>query len=301
MSASPSGASISVAIVSKGRPLILAETLESLSHQTLQPASVVVVVPTPGDLPPHLPADVQTVIGPLGASVQRNAAIAVIPLSVDYVAFFDDDMEFRDDYLACAVAIMESSPALVGCSGTVLGNGNITREQAKALIANHRPARDFRPQLLTRGREHSLHGCNMILRRAVLAYEQFDEELPLYSYNEDYDLSNRLEAYGLIGRFHGCVSVHLESPGGRVREDMRGYSLVANNYYCIKKGTAHLHGPLAWLRFWPVCVGRPLVRCLWHIAKGDRSMDFRGRLKGILLAVKDIFAGRSHPGRIRDM
>jgi GT2 family glycosyltransferase len=301
MSASPFSASISVAIVSKGRPLILAETLESLSHQTLRPASIVVVVPSAGDLPPTLPPGVETVVGPLGASTQRNAAIQVIPLSVDYVAFFDDDMEFRDDYLACAVAFMESSPGVVGCSGTVLGNGNITREHGKSLIANYQPPRDFKPMFRSSGREHSLHGCNMILRRGVLEYERFDEQLPLYSFNEDYDLSNRLEGYGLVGRFDGCVSVHLESPSGRVREDMRGYSLVANNYYFIKKGTSHLPTPLAWIRFWPICVIKPLLRCVWHLARGDKSMDFRGRIRGILLAVKDIFAGTSHPGRIRDM
>ena len=58
----------------------------------------------------------------------------------------------------------------------------------------------------------------MVIRRAILNYETFDENLPLYSYGEDYDISIRLERYGLIGRFAGCVGVHLETPGGRVRE-----------------------------------------------------------------------------------
>lgn len=294
--------SVSVVIVSKGRPSILAETLQSLARQTMKPERIVLVVPSTADLPEHFWNDnVQTVVGPLGASAQRNEGIAVIPLSVRYVAFFDDDMELKEDYLSSAVAFLEANATVVGLSGHVLGNGNVTREEGRARIDAYRPKRDFQGKFQSQGSGHTLHGCNMVIRRDVLEYEQFDEELPLYSYNEDYDLSLRLEAYGRVGRFIGCISVHLETPSGRVREDMRGYSLVANNYYFIKHKSTHLPAPLAWIRFWIVCVARPLLICLVHLAKGDTSHDFRARLKGILIAVKDIFTGKSHPGRIREM
>ncbi len=294
-SASP----IAVVIVSKGRPAILAETLESLSHQTMRPVQIVLVVPSASDLPESFWNDnVQTVIGPLGASVQRNEGIAVIPLTVPYVAFFDDDMEFKDDYLASAAAFLDANPGVVGLSGHVLGNGNVTREDGRARIAAYQPKRDFQVKFQSEGSGHTLHGCNMVIRRGVLEYENFDEVLPLYSYNEDYDLSLRLESYGRIGRFAGCISVHLETPSGRVREDMRGYSLVANNYYFLKHKRTHLPGPLAWVRFWIVCVARPLVICLTQLANGNQSHDFRARLKGILVAVKDILTGKSHPRRI---
>ena len=296
-----SSPAISVVIVSKGRAAVLAETLESLSHQTLKPDRIVLVVPHAADLPDNFWNDnVQTVVGPLGASLQRNEGIAVIPLSVGYVAFFDDDMELKDDYLASAVAFLEANPTVVGISGAVLGNGNVTREEGRRRIAAYQPKRDFRVKFQSEGSGHLLHGCNMVIRRGVLQYEQFDEELPLYSYNEDYDLSLRLEAYGRVGRFSECISVHLETPTGRVREDMRGYSLVANNYYFLTNKTTHLPTPLAWIRFWIVCVARPLLICVASIVRRDSSHDFHARLKGILLAVKDIFTGKSHPGRIRD-
>jgi succinoglycan biosynthesis transport protein ExoP len=297
---SSSTASISIAIVSKGRPEILAATLEGLTRQTRKPEKIVIVVPSTSDLPAELVGDVQTVVGPLGASLQRNEATRVIPLSVGYVAFIDDDMEFAPNYLDCAVAFLEANPGVVAFSGHVLGNGNVTRDHARQLIADYQPVRNFRGMFQSTGSGHSLHGCNMVIRRAVLEYEQFDEELPLYSYNEDYDLSMRLEAYGRIGRFLGCIAVHLETPSGRVREDQRGYSLVANNYYFITRKTVHLPLPLAWIRFWIVCVGSPLLSCLSHMARQDHSLDYRGRMKGILLAVKDIFMGRSHPGRIKE-
>ena len=141
----------------------------------------------------------------------------------------------------------------------------------------------------------------MIIRRAVLNYETFDENLPFYSYGEDYDLSIRLERYGLIGKFDGCIGVHLATPGGRVRELLRGYSFVANNWYFLKKGVIHLPLLLAWLRFLLICVGKSILVSLWNLVKGDRSLDWSGRLKGHLLAVKDIFVGRCHPERIKEL
>jgi GT2 family glycosyltransferase len=261
-------------------------------------------VPSADDLPPRewIAADhVRTVVGPLGASVQRNKAIEAIPLTVDYVAFFDDDVELRPDYLRTAIAFLRANAAVVGFSGHVLANGGgVTREEARRLIADYQPARDFRGQFTSSGRDHILHGCNMVVRRRVLEYENFDENLPLYSYAEDYDLSVRLERYGLIGRFTGCIGVHLETAGGRVREDMRGYSLVANNYYFLQKGTAHLPWPLAGIRFWLVCVLKPACRCLWRIFQRDQTRDWSGQLKGIFIAIKDIVVGRSRPDRIKE-
>ena len=297
-------ASISVAIVSKGRPQILAETLESISHQNLKPRQIVIVVPSAEDLPQGAWSEgdnVQTVVGPLGASVQRNKAIAAIPLTVDYIAFFDDDVELRPDFLECAVAFLDANAAIVGFSGHVLANGGVTREQARNLIAGYKQERHFRGLFRSEGKDHILHGCNMVIRRAILEYENFDEDLPLYSYAEDYDLSMRLKQYGLIGRFAGCIGVHLETPGGRVREDQRGYSLVANNFHILRKGTAHLPLPLAWIRFWIICVGRPLLNSLWNIVKRDQSKDWSSRVKGILLALKDIFLGRCRPDRIKEI
>lgn len=300
--ATPRQATISVALVSKGRSQILAATLESISHQTLQPQQIVIVVPSIEDLPLKTWCDnVQTVVGPLGASVQRNKAIAAIPLTVDYIAFFDDDIELSADYLKSAVAFLEANNAIVGFSGRLLSNGGLDREHARQLIADFRPERHFRGNFLSKGKDHILHGCNMIIRRALLEYEIFDEDLPFYSYGEDYDLSMRLKRYGLIGKFAGCIAVHLETPSGRVREDQRGYSFVANNFHFLKKRTVHLPMPLAWIRFWVICVGKPLLTSLWNIFKRDRSKDWNCRIKGIVLALKDILAGRCRPDRIKEI
>lgn len=274
MSARLIKASISVAIVSKGRPQILGETVESIFRQTLKPQQIVILAPSVEDLPQNKWGDdVEILLSAPRGTVQRNRAIAAVPLTVDYIAFFDDDVELSPDYLERAIVFMEANAGIVGFSGHLLINGGVNREQARKLIADFKPQRHYRSMFFSDGKDHILHGCNMMIRRAVLQYENFDEDLPLYSHAEDYDISGRLKHYGLIGKFEGCIGVHLETLSGRIHEKQRGYSLVANNFHFLKKRTFHL----------------PLLTSLWKILKQDRSKDWTGRLKGILLAVSDIF------------
>jgi len=294
-------ASISVVIASKGRPDFVSDTIECLQRQTLKPREIIVVVPSAEDLPRKQWVDVQYIIGPLGLTSQRNKGIAAISGTVPYVGCFDDDFELKEDYLEKAVAFMNANVSVMGISGRLIGRRGISRQEAKELIANYQAAEDPRGMFFSQGKHHILFGCNMVIRRAVLNYERFDENLPLYSYGEDYDLSIRLERYGLVGRFQGCVGVHLETPGGRVREELRGYSFVANNWYFQKKGVTHLPHFKSWIRFWLICFGKTLLLSLWSLLKGDRSLDWRGRAKGHLLALKDIFLGRCDPRRIKEL
>jgi glycosyltransferase involved in cell wall biosynthesis len=278
------------------------ETIESLQRQTIKPQEIIIVVPTSEDLPGQKWGDdVRCIIGPLGLASQRNKGTEVIPISVEYVGYFDDDFELKSDYLEQAVEFMNANPSVVGISGHILKDGGVSREEAKKLIANYKPEVTPRGMFYSQGKHHILYGCNMIIRRAVLNYEKFDENLPFYSYGEDYDVSIRLEHYGIVGRFAGCVGVHMETPGGRVREVLRGYSFVANNWYFLKKGVTHLQPLMAWIRFWAICFGKSTLTSLWKILKGDRSLDWVGRLKGQLIALKDICLGRCHPGRIKEM
>jgi GT2 family glycosyltransferase len=293
--------SISVIMASKGRPDFVHDAIEGLQRQTLKPTQIIVVVPSGEDLPRNQwGADVQYIVGPHGLTSQRNRGIAMVPNNVRYVGCFDDDFELRADYLEQAVAFMNANAPVVGISGHLVADGGITREEAKELIAKSVPGGSPRGRFFSRGKHHILYGCNMIIRRPILDYESFDENLPFYSYGEDYDLSIRLKHYGLVGRFDGCVGVHLQTPGGRVREVLRGYSFVANNWYFLQKGVMHLPVFMAWIRFWMLC-GKSTLTSLWHLLKGDRSLDWSGRLRGNLLALKDIFLGCCDPGRIKKM
>jgi GT2 family glycosyltransferase len=292
---------IGIVVASKSRPDLVREIIESLQRQTLKPTQIVVVVPSGEDLPANRWGnDVQYIVGPHGLTAQRNKGIQAIPNDVTYVGCFDDDFELKADYLEQAVAFMNTNLTIVGISGYLIANGGISREEAKELIGGYKPDGNSRGRFFSRGKHHILYGCNMIIRRSVLNYELFDEDLPLYSYGEDYDLSIRLQHYGLIGRFNGCVGVHLATPAGRVREVLRGYSFVANNWYFLKKGVKHQPPFMAWTRFWSISAKSTLIS-LWKLLKDDRSLDWGGRFKGHLLALRDILLRRCHPGRIKEL
>ena len=295
-------ASISIVIASKGRPELVYQTVESLQRQTLKPQQIIIVVPTAEDLPRNeWGYSVQYIVGPHGSALQRNKGIQSIPDSVAYVGCFDDDFELKGDYLQQAVAFLNANTAIIAISGQLLANGGVTREEAEELIAHCKPDGSPRGRFFSKGKHHILHGCNMVIRRPVLNYELFDENLPFYSYGEDYDLSIRLERYGLVGRFDGCIGVHLQTPGGRVREELRGYSFVANNWYFLTKGVTHLPFFIAWTRFWSMSVGMSIAISVWNILGRDQRLDWGARLRGHLLALKDICLGRCHPARIKEL
>jgi glycosyltransferase involved in cell wall biosynthesis len=295
-------ASVAVVLISKGRPEVLDETIDSVLAQTLRPSQIIVVVPGEQDLPRRQRGDaVLCLVGPLGICVQRNAAIDAIPADTDIVAFFDDDFELRSDYLEIASAFLAKNPEVIALSGRLLANGSVSRSEARQLVAEGEvgSTRDFTFQ--GEGRDYILHGCNMVIRRTALARERFDENLPLYAYGEDYEMTMRLERHGRVGKYSGCIGVHLESPGGRVREVQRGYSLIANNWYFVRKGSVHLSRVMAWVRFWLVCVGKTFVICGWNLARRDRTKDWAGRMRGLWLALADIPRGRCDPRRIREL
>jgi glycosyltransferase involved in cell wall biosynthesis len=296
--------SIAVVLISKGRPDILDDTIDSVLAQKLPPAQVLVVVPGGQDLPRRERGGaVRHIVGPLGICVQRNAAIDAISPETDLVAFFDDDFELRPDYLEIAAAFLAANPDVVAFSGLLLANGGVTRDEARQLVGpgptdgSSGNGFTFQPK----GKDYILHGCNMVIRRAILARERFDENLPLYAYGEDYEITMRIQRHGRVGKFSGCIGVHLESPGGRVREVQRGYSFIANNWYFMRKGSIHLSPFMARVRFWLVCVGKTFATCAWNFIRRDPSKDWAGRIRGLWLALTDIPRGRCDPRRILEL
>ena len=129
----------------------------------------------------------------------------------------------------------------------------------------------------------------------------FDENLPLYSYAEDYELSLRLKKFGRVGRLSNAVGVHLQTPAARVSGKRYGYAMVANNWYFIKKGVCHLAAPWSYVRFVLIVVLRALCINLGNVLSGKLQRDPWGQIQGNLLAVVDIICGRSSPQRILDL
>ena len=292
---------ISIAIISKGRPEILRQTLENVLQQSQPVTQIVVVVTCPQDIPTGaFPSQIRFVTGPVGITVQRNAAFRHAPPETDYVAFFDDDMELKPNYLEEAAKFIIANPSVVAFSGHMLADGGVTREEARALLSAPPPKEDYAGSFQSSGKHHILYGCNMVIRRPLLDYEPFDENLSLYSF-DDYDISMRLKRYGVLGRFKGALGVHLKESSGRINEFRLGYSLIANAWYFIKKGSVHLPMPLALFRFWVVCVGQDILLSLWKYLRRDTSQDWLQRVRGSLLAVRDIFQKKCSPQRIKEL
>ncbi len=295
----------SVVICSVGRPEVLEETVVRLSRQRKQPEEIVVSVVCDSDVTSRLLSLVKVVFSPnKGSSVQRNYGVSQLSSHVDLVVFLDDDVELCSDYIEQITAFFESRQDYVAISGRVVKDGGISREDSIALVEELEKKGPSGLGVRDTGKHWILYGCNMAIRRSLLDRESFDEALPLYSFAEDYDISIRAARWGKVGRFDGARAVHLQVVGGRVSEFRRGYSMVANNFYFLRKGVCHLPLVLGYVRLLLVLVikeglidfchgiGQPL-NCSKSL-----KLDFLGRFKGRMRAVVDILSGRCHPKRI---
>jgi GT2 family glycosyltransferase len=294
-------ADIAIIIATKDRPKILAETLDSIRRQTWRGARVYISVSSLKDAALGNSAEEVTVlVGPPGGSAQRNTAIRQVPQDVHYMAFFDDDVELHPSYLKNAVSFLEKNSDVVGISGMMIADGNISRETALALLEQDTTWTGD-PLLRDRGPHHILYACNAVVRSGPLRETLFDENLPLYSYGEDYDLSLRLKKFGRVGRLSNAVGVHLQTQSARVSGKRYGYAMIANNWYFIQKGVCHLAAPWSYVRFVLIIVLRRLYINLRSALSGQVQRDPWGQIQGNLVALMDIIRGRSSPNRILDL
>jgi GT2 family glycosyltransferase len=293
-------AQTAIIIATKNRPKILTETLRSLERQMRPGDYVYVSVSCLEDAPGgEFAGKIIVLVGPAGGSAQRNTAIRQVPLDVEYIAFFDDDVELHPSYLECAVSFLEQHPDVVAISGNMVADGNISREEARVLIEQD-VTWMRNGSLRDHGPHHILYACNAVVRAQPLRETMFDENLPLYSYGEDYDLSLRLKKFGRVGRLSNAVGVHLQTQTARVSGKRFGYAMVANSWYFIRKGVSHVAPPWSYIRF-VVLVLRRLFLNLVHALCGEVQRDPWGQVEGNLLALADIISGRSSPKRILDL
>jgi GT2 family glycosyltransferase len=294
-------AEIAIIIATKARPKILAETLESIKRQTRPATRIYVSVSSSEDAPPNESRrGIIVLTGLPGGSAQRNTAIRHAPREVRYFAFFDDDMEIHPSYLENAVSFLEKNPDVVAISGIMLADGNISRAEARRLVQQDTTWMAD-PWLRDHGPHHVLYACNAVVRAEPLRETLFDENLPLYSYGEDYDLSLRLKRFGRVGRLSNAVGVHLQTQAARVSGKRYGYAMVANNWYFLQKGVCHIAAPWSYIRFVLVIVLKRLCVNFGNVLSGKLQRDPWGQIQGNLLALADIMCGRSSPQRIRDL
>src|SRR5690606_16161863 len=118
--------------------------------------------------------------------------------AADLIAIFDDDFVAAPDFLAQAERLFEADPGLVGANGHLLHDGargpGISFEDACAIV--ERDAETGRGQAARP--LAALYGCNMLLRASAIGDLRFDENLPLYGWQEDIDFTVRLGKRGRL-------------------------------------------------------------------------------------------------------
>jgi glycosyltransferase involved in cell wall biosynthesis len=286
---------VSVIIATSKRPGVLTDTVSSLLSQTLPARKIIVIANEAADVETCIRDNPKVTVLFDGGSLTHKRNLSLPYVEGKYVFFVDDDIELHPSYISEAVLLLEDFPGIVGLSGKVLKDGRVTREEAKDLIRTTPEARHWKGQFRVRGRFKQLYGCNMVLRRSIIERETFDDELPGYSFGEDYDFWVRVRCYGITGVYDRCIAVHLQAAGGRYSPARVAYSHLANQWHFYQKGTSHLPWPWSLVRIGFMCVAFPL-KSLRVLMRGEISRAGQ-ELRGYALAIADILTGRSRPSR----
>jgi GT2 family glycosyltransferase len=293
--------SIVVGIPTVNRAPVLCEMLAQLALQTRPPEKVIVCGTNSRDT-----EGVDTVMpgaavmfAEAGASRQRNAVIfAALEADADIVVFFDDDFLPHPDYLAAIEHHMQENPRTVVVTGNVLADGingpGLSASEARDILA-----REYGPNLVFPSVKpvFSGYGCNMAIRVAPIRRNGllFDEGLPLYSWQEDVDLSRQLAVFGDVTKVDAARGVHLGVKVGREAGVKLGYSQVANPLYLFAKRRGYPFGRAV------QHIARNMAKNILRSCWSETYVDRRGRLRGNFLALWDLMAGRISPRRILEL
>lgn len=290
--------SLAIIIASTGRPREIGQWGDRLAVQTLPPDLVCLAVTGPDDLPAldDWPVECEVVVSARGLPVQRNAALDQVINRADIVAFFDDDYVASRTLVADVVELFRTNAQLVAVSGKLLldgiGGPGVSYDAALAVVQAYEGREPDAVWL----QEHpgGLYGCNMAYRASAIGDVRFDEQLPLYGWLEDVDFGCRMTGRGLIAYTNAFAGVHQGIKQGRTSGVRLGYSQVANPIYLCRKGTLRRG---AMIRF----VVRHMAKNLVQAWFPEPWIDRAGRLKGNVIALRDLIGGRLHPSNILNL
>jgi GT2 family glycosyltransferase len=290
---------ITVGIATTGRREQLKLTLMELAKQTEPPTLVIICPAIESDydrsIETSLPYPINVVFGGRGLTLQRNAIIAAC-MNTDVLVFFDDDFYPSNNFLVETLLLMKDE-SIVMARGELLMDGasslGVEHEKAISAINNQPP---LPPAEKAVNDIYGTYGCNMIVRMKPVRDNrlQFDENLPLYGWQEDIDFSRAVSPYGRIVTSQRLTGVHLAVKSGRTSGLKFGYSQIANPVYLYGKGTMNLSFALK-------LMSKNILANLLRSLRPEPWVDRHGRLKGNLLALGDLFTNRIHPKRILEL
>lgn len=298
MNSRKDGLTIAVAIATAGRRDILTQTITFLNNQSRKPDEFLVCPSRPEDVDAEglaaYEGTIQILPGPVGLPHQRNVLVGAA--KADIIVFFDDDFLPAANYLAEVERLFAENADIMVATGYVIADG-ARGPGLEFDDGERRLAADVPPSRLPVSPTFNGYGCNMAIRLAPVRAHglRFDENLPFYAWLEDVDFCRLLVPYGRIVWAQQLRGVHLgtkkagRSPGKRL-----GYSQVANRIYIHRKGNMPLYQVLDG-------IARNVLSNLFRSLKPEPWVDRRGRLKGNLLALRDLVTGRIDPRNILDL
>ncbi|EJN02161.1 putative glycosyltransferase [Phyllobacterium sp. YR531] len=292
---------IAVGIPSTGRADILAATVPMIEQQTRLPDQIIVCTLRSSDIPEDFGNGMLTSLLLLqsssGLAKQRNDIIRSSE-TFDILLFLDDDFLMAPNYIAEVEQLFLRHDDVVVSTGNVLVDGigtpGISVKEGAVLLQALVVDPGWRPDLLSD--IYNGYGCNMSLRLDVLRRNQiwFDENLPLYCWLEDVDLSRLLAKHGRIVKSNKQRGIHLGVKSGRTSGIKFGYSQIANPYYLARKGTMVFSKAIA-------MASKNLIANLVGSISPEAWIDRKGRLKGNGLALFDLLRGRISPSGVLDV
>jgi hypothetical protein len=287
---------IAVGIATAGRPWILATAIRILAQQTRLPDRLVICPASAEDYEaPLAPSCLPTLVvfGAKGSSAQRNLILSAVS-DMDVVVFFDDDFFPTEDYLEQVEYLFSTHSDVVAATGRPIEDGangpGLSVDHGLSVISRAPKIQSATPRS---AETQGTYGCNMSFRLAPVCEQGFlfDENLPLYGWQEDIDFSSRLAPYGRIVESGSLRGVHLGAKMGRTSGLRFGYSQIANPIYLVRKGTM----PRA---FALKLMLKNIAANLLGSFRPEPWIDRRGRLRGNFLALVDVTIGRISPQRI---
>lgn len=281
-----------VIFATRGRPKILEEVVRDIiSTQTKQPDLVIVSCPTledAGNTKSIL--NVKIVISPPGLAAQRNAALALIPFSIDIIIFLDDDFLMHPNWIRDANSIFLADDNIASLTGDVIfddikGPG-LSFSKAKKIIASYQGSYD---KTIIDG--YSPYGCNMAFRNTLITGIFFDERLVLYGWLEDRDFGARIrKSGGKLVKAMSLKGVHMGVKSGRVSGVKLGYSQIVNPLYLKNKNSMSTSQVVDH-------IFRNMTSNIIRSFYPEKYIDRRGRLRGNIMGVFDILKGVAAPER----
>jgi len=284
---------IAVVVASKDRAEEIGQLLHSLERQSLQPSAVILSVEKMADLPSDLPKNVQVIVGPCGSSAQRNRGLELAVTNCDAVVFFDDDFLPTKDSLFGISRLFELYPDIVCATGVVLHDGvkegGFGYDAAVKLLHSYE-LRPITGPIITKV-TMGTYGCNMAFRAMAIIDIRFDENLPLYGWQEDMDFAARAGRFGKIVKTNAFAGVHRGVNKGRSPGEKLGYSQMVNPVYLVRKGTMRLD----------VAAHLMIKNFLANHVKvlaPEPFIDRRGRVRGNWRGLKHLLRGHVDPTEI---